>query len=214
MSPEALTTERVYREIKGQLMTGTFRPGFQIIVHQLADKFGTSISPVRDALQRLVGEKLVQIYGKGGFVVPDIHIEQIYHLYAWQGDLLRLALAQWGLTTAQVGDVPDLEEPTGQVAGQFLADRAAELFARIGACSPNPEHLHAIIATGERLAIVRSHEIRLDRAEDELHTLWFVASSGDKNALKTALNRYHRRRLSNVRKLCEAANAIRNRQAL
>lgn len=48
--------ERVYRELRRMLMEGTFVPGAELTVRMLADGFGTSDMPVRDAVRRLISE--------------------------------------------------------------------------------------------------------------------------------------------------------------
>lgn len=63
MAPEALTADRLHRDIKALILRGYFGAGLPLTVHAMAEAFGTSISPVRDALNRLVGERLVEMQG-------------------------------------------------------------------------------------------------------------------------------------------------------
>ena len=48
--------EKVYRELGRMFMEGAFAPGSDLNVRTLADEFGTSDMPVRDAVRRLVSE--------------------------------------------------------------------------------------------------------------------------------------------------------------
>ena len=48
--------ERVYRELRRRLMEGVFDPGAEVAVRALAEGFGTSDMPVRDAVRRLISE--------------------------------------------------------------------------------------------------------------------------------------------------------------
>jgi DNA-binding GntR family transcriptional regulator len=59
MSP-GQTFERVYLELKRQLHEGTRPPGTPLEPTAIGDELGTSFTPVRDALHRLVGESLVE----------------------------------------------------------------------------------------------------------------------------------------------------------
>lgn len=204
MSPEAVVAERLYHDLKRQLMAGAFPPGAQIIVQQAAEYHRTSISPVRDALHRLVGERLVETHGKGGFTVPLLSVERVTHLYAWHADLVRV------LIKAMTSSDPIGDFPGGAIGGPnedwpMGASMTAELFARLGACSPNPEHLHAIVGLSDRLHSIRLHESRIGDVVGELAVLWNVTRSGHKESIRAAMRLYHRRRISNVRKLCEAA---------
>ena len=48
--------ERVYRELRRMLMEGAFAPGAELTLRSLAEGFGTSDMPVRDAVRRLISE--------------------------------------------------------------------------------------------------------------------------------------------------------------
>jgi DNA-binding GntR family transcriptional regulator len=48
---------RAYDEIKASLIAGQFQPGQILVLRSLADNYGISTTPVREALQRLVGER-------------------------------------------------------------------------------------------------------------------------------------------------------------
>ena len=57
---ETLTLqERVYRELKRLLMTGQFAPGEALTIRALAESMGTSVMPVREALQRLSADQAI-----------------------------------------------------------------------------------------------------------------------------------------------------------
>ena len=47
-------TMQVEHSLKGALITGSLKPGARLITKEIADKLGTSITPVREALLRLV----------------------------------------------------------------------------------------------------------------------------------------------------------------
>ena len=53
VSTENLTT-KVYQQIKEAIMSGRFQPGERVPIRQLAEKMGTSATPVREALLKLV----------------------------------------------------------------------------------------------------------------------------------------------------------------
>ena len=45
-------TMQVEHSLKGALITGSLKPGARLITKEIADKLGTSITPVREALLR------------------------------------------------------------------------------------------------------------------------------------------------------------------
>lgn len=51
--------ERVYQGLRRALLTGHFQPGEPISIRKLAESLGTSPMPVREALKRLMAEKVL-----------------------------------------------------------------------------------------------------------------------------------------------------------
>jgi DNA-binding GntR family transcriptional regulator len=60
MSP-AHVLEPTYQNLKQGLMEGNWRRGERLKALRLADEIGVSMTPVRDCLNRLVGEGLVDM---------------------------------------------------------------------------------------------------------------------------------------------------------
>src|SRR3546814_17067104 len=58
MSP-AHVFEPTYEAIKRRLMTGEWASGTRIEAARMADELGVSVTPVRDSLYRLNGERMV-----------------------------------------------------------------------------------------------------------------------------------------------------------
>ena len=59
MSPGPIF-ERVYLALKAQVTSGAFAPGDRLEPAALGEALNASITPVRDALHRLVGERIVE----------------------------------------------------------------------------------------------------------------------------------------------------------
>lgn len=199
MSPEAVTAERVYADLKGAVMSGRHPPGAMLNIHDLAERVGTSITPVRDALQRLVGERLVRLGHGGGFQVALMGEAGLRDLYLWHKRLLRDAVSGDGtfrnaVTLARMMGFPDADDPA------LLASAAAEFFAGLGERSGSAEHVHAIRSAGDRLHAARIHEAGVSKPVEELRALWVLAHSGNPALLRQALSTYHRRRIQNVGK--------------
>src|SRR5438132_2867759 len=86
------TFERVYAAIKQQLRCGCYRPGHRLEPAVLSEQLNASVTPVRDALHRLTGERLVEAPRHEGFRVPMLTETMLRHLYAWHRDLVTLAM--------------------------------------------------------------------------------------------------------------------------
>jgi DNA-binding GntR family transcriptional regulator len=50
-------SSRVYSEIRNALMNGQYEPGERLRISALAEQLGVSITPVREAIFRLVSEQ-------------------------------------------------------------------------------------------------------------------------------------------------------------
>lgn len=73
--------EQVYEIIKDKILSGELKPGERLQESKLAELLNVSRSPVREALNELVGEGLlVNIPNKGVFV-KKLSIKDIYNIY-------------------------------------------------------------------------------------------------------------------------------------
>jgi len=194
MSPDAITAERVYSNLKRELLSGRFAPAQQLNVHSLADEVGTSITPVRDALQRLVGERLVDVQHGGGFILRPLTEEGLRDLYLWHALIVRTAVRASSPGNGWRDLLPVIDA-LGPDDSAGIASVTAELFYRIGERTDNFEHRSAIRSAGERLNAVRVHEVGIRERRSELRALWLVVGSGRETALRDAISSYHQRRI-------------------
>ena len=77
----------IYLELREQLITGIFEPGQRLKLNELAEQTGTSVSPVREALIRLVAEDSVEMSSLRAFAVPNLSAARFEQIVA-----MRLAL--------------------------------------------------------------------------------------------------------------------------
>jgi len=63
-------SERVYVELRNALMSGRFVPGESLTIRGVANALGTSVMPVREALQRLAAERALEIVANRSIRVP------------------------------------------------------------------------------------------------------------------------------------------------
>lgn len=67
---------QVHREIRRSLMEGRFKPGQILTIRDLATQLGTSIMPVRDALQKLTVEQALELTASRSVRVPVMSAEK------------------------------------------------------------------------------------------------------------------------------------------
>lgn len=160
MSP-AHVFEPTYEAIKRRLMTGAWPSGTRIEAARLADDLGVSLTPVRDSLYRLNGERMVDFAPGEGFHVHRLTETEFRDLLE-----LHLILLLAALATAPNG--PAARAP----ADQAYPDRASGLFLSLASRSANTEIIASIAAIGDRLHFTRHFdEAILADTERELATL-------------------------------------------
>lgn len=75
----------IHSTLKAAILGGELAPGFRLLQVPLAQHFGTSQTPVREALRRLVQEKLVEYVPRRGMYVRQpvqAEVEDVYSLRA------------------------------------------------------------------------------------------------------------------------------------
>lgn len=72
--------DRAYSEIRKGLITSRFRPGQVLVIRALAETYGISTTPVREALQRLVAERLLITLPNRSIAVPGLSMEKFAEL--------------------------------------------------------------------------------------------------------------------------------------
>jgi DNA-binding GntR family transcriptional regulator len=72
--------ERVYCALRDQLMRGGFEPGQKLKIAELAEAFGTSAMPVRDALNRLTVERALETLPSRTVRVPALSKDALQDL--------------------------------------------------------------------------------------------------------------------------------------
>jgi DNA-binding GntR family transcriptional regulator len=72
LGPRRNLRQEVAHALRGALITGEMRPGVLYSAPALAEKFGVSATPVREAMLDLANEKLVTIVRNKGFRVNEL----------------------------------------------------------------------------------------------------------------------------------------------
>lgn len=177
------TSERVYAALKARLLANAFAPGARLDPANLAQDLASSVTPVRDALHLLTGERLVDTRAGDGFHVPHLTGPGLEDLYAWSGEVLLLSLRHRAPVRRGGGDIADQE----------VAQRTARLFADIAAGSSNTEHCAVVLSIGDRLHAARTVEgAVLSDTAGELDRIEAVRAEVPE--LRKAIVHYHGRR--------------------
>ncbi len=190
---KASLIETVYLGIKQELSNGTLLPGQRVDITALCERYGASKSPVRNVLNRLVGEGLLEVQAHDGFYRPRVTEQKLRDLYMWNQQVLLLALENaFALDAVPAASAID---PTDD----DLVTRTETLFVAVAKLGGNSELRRAIESINDRLRPIRRQKdgVFLGRPAElaGLTDAWLTA---DMPALKQQILTYHQVRLDLV----------------
>lgn len=153
--------EPTYQSIKRHLLSGHWPMGTRLEAVKLADEIGVSMTPVRDSLNQLYGEQLVDFAPGEGFRVPHLSEGQVR-------DLINLNLI---LVTA--GIVLKPHHPFEPLPDDLsYPDRVASVFHHLADRCENKALSDCVSSISDRLHVVRILDAQLlADAEKELAEL-------------------------------------------
>lgn len=146
-APGRPLSDAAYRRLRQGVLTGELSPGQRLTERRAAAALDLGLSPVRDALRRLVHDGLVQVTPRAGYRVAPLTAKSVDDLFqAWA--LLGPEIGRLGVSRAgpeqtkrlrglatEVGDI--LRNPMGRErAARFIA-LADLMFDLLAVCTGN-----------------------------------------------------------------------------
>jgi DNA-binding GntR family transcriptional regulator len=156
----ATATATAYHALKRSLLAGQFRLGARLGEVALAERFGVSRTPIREALTRLYAEGFVVRLPEGGYspAAPDLHT--IAELYVVRRALELAALHEPRHDLAALEALrahwAGFETPSGADPDFVLLDE--EFHLRLAESSGNRSLAQLLATVNERIRIVRIHD--------------------------------------------------------
>ena len=195
MSP-AHVHEPTYRQLKRAITKGRWPLGTKLDAVRLANDLGVSITPVRDSLNRLVGEGLVDLTPGEGFRVAALSEQRLREIL-----LVNLALLKYALAYDWIpADVTTLDH-----AQESFAERVAAAFVKLAEGSKNGFLVAFVVHINERLHFVRELEPGIiPSARSRLSAIERSLASGGSD-LPQIVDYYHEATLLHVPQLIAAA---------
>ncbi|MBE9638834.1 GntR family transcriptional regulator [Salipiger mangrovisoli] len=118
-------SETAYQSIRTALMHARLLPGTKLRLRQLAEEFGISATPMREALIRLVQEKALHLDARGTAVVPELTLDELHEIRGirlmLEGDCAARAAVRAGVRGAT-----ELKEIHDGIPAALAADNFAE----------------------------------------------------------------------------------------
>lgn len=199
--------EAVLTSVREAILAGVLAPGARLRQEELADHFGTSRIPIREALRALEYEGLVTSEPHRGFTVTSLDandVEEVYELrILLEGHAVRLAMS---LLTDE--DLEELEILHAQMAAATAPDEQLaareKFYVRLFWVSGRPRLVGLIVRLRQEIA----RGLRwptLQHAATLHDTFWDAVRTGDaERAVAQLASHYHRVALLIRRVLREA----------
>lgn len=113
-------SEEVAAHLREAIMSGDLRPGEFVRLEAVAQRLGTSVTPVREALLLLRGEDMVRLLPRRGFVVSPLSRVDVEDLFDVQARLAGELAAR-----AAAAIEPDALDTLARINDELLAAVAA-----------------------------------------------------------------------------------------
>ncbi|WP_225025858.1 GntR family transcriptional regulator [Xinfangfangia pollutisoli] len=102
----------VYEQVRDAIHNGEFRVGDRVTEVALAEKFGVSRTPIRDAISKLEADGLLTNVPRRGLIVTDLSHQQIGELYMMR-EVLEGAAARLASLSGSDAEITTLQDLVG-----------------------------------------------------------------------------------------------------
>ena len=181
--PRNTMQAQVYRQLCELILNGEIAPGQLVTIQALADAFGVSAMPVREALQRLSAARVLTVISSRSIGVPPLTGERLYDLRRVRVEVESIA-AVWATPNLGEAELKHLEDCVGAMEEavrrgenkQYLRWNRAFHFGIYGAARSEAllaiietlwlqisPYFHLLHASGNYLRANKQHELMLDR---------------------------------------------------
>lgn len=121
--------DQAYQRLRTALMSGGLLPEQALTVRDVADEYGVSLTPVREAIQRLVAERALTVVNARTIRVPRLDVETYREILK-----IRLELEPMAARTAALRmDNAEMDRIDGVVAAHVAAIRAGNAHETLSA---------------------------------------------------------------------------------
>lgn len=158
-------SQRVYTEIRSALMNGMYVTGERLRIGVLAEAFGTSNTPVREAIFRLVSEQALEVTAATSISVPKLSVATVSEIQLMRS-LLEGVTAGEAARKASKKEIGQLEK----IQEQFVKASATSTDDAVKRNREFHFELMAISRLPNVLAVVESLWVRMGPLMNTFHT--------------------------------------------
>jgi DNA-binding GntR family transcriptional regulator len=80
-NPARLLADKIYEQLKVDIITCKYHPGDSLTEIELANKFNVSRTPIREVCNRLMKEDFLQSIPYKGYIVSPVKLQDLHELY-------------------------------------------------------------------------------------------------------------------------------------
>lgn len=149
--------QKIYKALRRAIIMGHLQPGERLSIEALADQYGTSVTPVRDALQMLSQGGLITIKPRSGYFVTRITLKQLRDLLDLR-QILELAAVERAAARITETELAELERVHAGYTGdddasyERYTDENRRFHTLVAAAAENQELGRAVGRLHDRLA--------------------------------------------------------------
>ncbi|MBV8817852.1 MAG: GntR family transcriptional regulator [Acidobacteriaceae bacterium] len=213
--------DRVFGILRESILNQTFLPGQRLNPGELATKLSVSITPVKDAINRLAVEGLIEVRPRSGTFVSAVSLKEVTETFELRAALECLAAEKLigHLSKALVERLraltKELEKPVNTARERALHEQKnAELHRLIVHSAGNGKLSEMYDKLNAHITIARIHSSRRDWADRltqetaDHHAILMAIETGQKRKLVKVLKRHIERAAKNlVADLKKSSNA-------
>lgn len=185
--------ENIFGDLRHHLLAAPASPGQRIDVEALALRYGVSTMPIRLLLNRMIGERLIEVTPHEGYIIPAAKERRVRDVHKWNKMILMLAIE------TAMDDGPNPEFPDLDLDQSDIVAATEALFLAIADFSDTAETRYAVSNVNDRLRPLRQLDtgdlIDLPAEMAEFKAAW---QAHDLGSLRDLVKQYHHRRLALV----------------
>lgn len=126
--PDGRIGTLIYQRLSQALMEGGIKPGERLRIRELAETMGTSVTPVRDTILRLVQDGALVMRGPRDIRVAEVSLEEYLEIRDIRLELEGMAAAR----AAEIATLADIERLEALVAANERALKAGDSGSAVG----------------------------------------------------------------------------------
>lgn len=201
--------EAVYEKLKEMIMKRDFTPNERIDAAEIAEKFGISRTPVRDALNMLDAEGFIKTVPRQGIYVKGIYRQDLIELFQYR-EMVELFALDTGFESLR-GGAKDLSAvvhrfetflETASYDGSQVMDADIQLHKAIVASTRNKVIIDSYDKANGHVQMARAYYLqdlqRIKQAHLEHQSVLHALEEGDKEGAKLQLKRHLEQTLANL----------------